>query len=149
MVVKMSKERELKKVIKKAEQTIYVEHQKASGLKVGDKVKILRKAESHKNGWINSWIDVMDVMIGQTATISSIRSGGIGLKSGYSYPFFVLEKVEPKPKPNPFQFLDADATWVESINGARWVKQYKKLGYDSEYKYFEFTGRLYRQKIVR
>jgi len=47
----------------------------------------------------------MDVMIGQTATISSIRSGGIGLKSGYSYPFFVLEKVEPNQNQTHFNFL--------------------------------------------
>ena len=38
----------------------YLKGQKASGIKVGDKVRVTRKANSHENGWNTFWEKVMD-----------------------------------------------------------------------------------------
>lgn len=79
----------------KKEVEAYTQAQDASGLKVGDKVKILRKANTHECGWYNSWLFDMDKLVGETEVIDSISTYGIRFKSKpYEYPFFVLEKVK-------------------------------------------------------
>lgn len=71
--------------------------QEASGIKVGDTVKVLRKAEAYEMGWCNSWAGPMSDMVGKTATVNSVTNGNINLgKDNYGYPFFVLEIVEKK-----------------------------------------------------
>jgi len=139
----MSKESELKKVIKKAKQTIYVEHQKASGLKVGDKVRILRKAKDYENGWDNSWAHPMNRSIGQIDTIISVHDNtGIQLKSdGYDYPFFVLRKVQLEPTK-----VLRNGKWVKSMNSIKDINDYEYLDHDDKYNYSFHSSMLYRQK---
>jgi hypothetical protein len=91
-------------------QSAYIALSKASGIKVGDTVKVLRKAKSNEMGWANWWDSgnggagvaaSMDNCVGKTFTVSDIGHGtdGIVLEgTGYCFPFFVLEKM-PKPKP--------------------------------------------------
>ena len=84
----------------------YIKDEEASGFKVGDKVKILRKAIDNEDGWGCSWIPEMDKAIGEIGTISKIYSKlGQGIQIDfndptlplyYAYPYFVLEKVEER-----------------------------------------------------
>jgi len=74
--------------------------------KIGDRVRVLRKAKSNERGWQNSWIDgSMDRAVGRIGVITDIdpalrydvtvRVQGIGMAWGY--PAFVL-KLAPKKK---------------------------------------------------
>src|SRR6056297_2321894 len=73
---------------------------KASGFKVGDKVKVLRKFESRELGCMCSWHTEKEKSIGQTGKITCTTFGGdIGVRFGsnprsWVFPFFVLELVE-------------------------------------------------------
>ncbi len=80
----------------------YLKLHNASGLKVGDRVRVTRKAESHELGWRNGWVCTMDNMVGKVGVIS-IDDGVHGFRLRFSgdessiplgYPAFVLEKVE-------------------------------------------------------
>jgi hypothetical protein len=90
----------------KAEYLKYLKGHKASGLKVGDKVRVLRKAKDHEGGWDGGWVDENNESIGKVFTITQ-DEGLLGFElndapdpfpeklfEGYNYPFFVLEKVK-------------------------------------------------------
>jgi len=72
-------------------------------LKVGDKVKILRKASVGEMGWELKWDSRMDTTIGKTATVVEMDRLGVMTKEPGSnlwiYPFFVLEKIKEKVSP--------------------------------------------------
>lgn len=71
----------------------YELNQLASGIKVGDTVRITGTAESFERGWENSWEPSMTEMVGSTHTVKCIDSVyGISLH-GLGFPYFVLEKV--------------------------------------------------------
>ena len=71
-----------------------------SKLKVGDVVKITRKAEDGENGWDNSWVEEMDVFVGKNGVVvDSPSDEGVKvfcLEAGdyYSFPEFVLKKID-------------------------------------------------------
>lgn len=74
---------------------------KANNIKEGDKVKILRKAESHEDGWNDIWVGNE---VGKTGVIDVIHSDNIRVKTNtesHWYPYFVLEKIVYKPEPKP------------------------------------------------
>lgn len=73
--------------------TEYITGQKESGLKVGDKVRIMRKAHDHENGWNNDWHPDMDEYIGRTGTIKRIADLKGVYIHGWEFPYFVLKKV--------------------------------------------------------
>lgn len=84
-------------------QEAYRTLQGASGIEVGDKVRVLRRAKDHEMGWDNSWIDDrMDRFIGGVYEVAVVDEDGIRFSSSvgprFSFPFFVLEVVE---KANP------------------------------------------------
>jgi len=64
-----------------------------NNIKVGDKVRVLRKAESFENGWNGYWVREMDKFIGKVLTVNKIEEE-ISTKESLYYPYFVLEKVE-------------------------------------------------------
>ena len=72
--------------------------QKECGIKVGDTVKVLRKAKSHEMGWSASWVAPdMDAMVGKEFVVDGIfHEGGI-CRDKWAFPFFVLEKVKDAP----------------------------------------------------
>jgi hypothetical protein len=76
----------------------YIKMQENCGIKVGDKVKVLRKAESYENGWSNTWFNgEMDKSIRGVGQVLNIDSYGILINisdENWYFPFFVLEKVE-------------------------------------------------------
>ena len=78
----------------------YLNLHQASGLKVGDWVKITRAAVSRESGWNALWNNKMDAFIGSIAQITT-DLGEHGFKIGgageWNYPYFVLEKVTHRP----------------------------------------------------
>lgn len=77
----------------------YLEKHKASGLKVGDRVRVLRAAEDEEGGWDNTWPPEMDDYVGKCGTITEdFDEPGfyVQFEDGdeWGFPFFVLEKVE-------------------------------------------------------
>jgi len=84
-------------------------HEKC-GIKVGDRVKIMRAAESFMGGWNLLWTNDMDGFIGMRGVVmgdcgtdgfSVIVDGNKNVGS-WNFPYFVLEKVtrtEPVPSP--------------------------------------------------
>ena len=87
------------------EKKSYEERQAECGLKVGDKVKILRKVVDYEDGWGNSWPEDADTWVGKTGEIIGDGKGS-GFKvsleeeNGYwFFPYFVLEKVEENETP--------------------------------------------------
>lgn len=83
----------------------YEERQRECGLKVGDKVKILRKVVSFEDGWDNYWSEGADTWVGKTGVIIG-DSKVVGLKvfleeedNWWYFPYFVLEKVEDNETP--------------------------------------------------
>ncbi len=76
-------------------QAAYLTLQKASGIKAGDKVKVLRKASDYELGWDNTWDESMDEMVGKEYAVSNVADCGIEVSdAGCSLPFFILE-VKP------------------------------------------------------
>lgn len=76
--------------------TPYELNQMCSGIKIGDKVKVVSIAEGFERGWNNVWSDHMTGMLGNTYTVNRIMSYGIFMEDQpyYAFPFFSLEKVE-------------------------------------------------------
>lgn len=130
--------------IKEAKIKVYTEYQEASGLKVGDKVKVTRRADSFENGWTRTWVEQMDDDVGEIYTISSFgdKAAGVMLEDGWYFPFFVLEKV-----PNPeWEFLNHLSKWVKSLNLVEDIEHYEQLGSDDKYFYRRNLDMLYRLK---
>ena len=83
----------------------YEKRQRECGLKVGNIVKIFRKAEDDEGGWGNHWPKDADTWVGKTGEIIGDGKGG-GFKvfleeenDWWFFPYFVLEKVEDKETP--------------------------------------------------
>lgn len=73
----------------------YLDGHRASGLKVGDRVRVTRKALDREGGWDNDWTS--DMLDGAILTIESDNKER-GFRMGedtFCYPYFVLEKVSP------------------------------------------------------
>lgn len=92
----LRKEKEVKKS--------YIERQdewiKKNDLKIGDRVRIIRKAADLEDGWGVGWVSSsMDSFIGKEARVRDIN-GRAGINAGcdnglgsWNFPYFVLEKV--------------------------------------------------------
>ena len=110
----------------------------ANDIKVGDYVKVTRKANEHEHGWKGLWLDDMDESVAKTLMVKDIGiyDNNIGLEDDYYYPYFVLEKIElPKPEYVPFEskeeFIEAfhyhdNAKYSETedilMNYGMWLK---------------------------
>lgn len=106
-----------------------------NNLKVGDYVKVTRRAENHADGLDDYCYDLMRDSVGKILKVKEI-SNFIMLDNGINYPYFVLEKTEPpKPKYVPFEskeeFIDAfhyhnNANYSETedilLNYGMWLK---------------------------
>ena len=110
----------------------------ANDIKVGDYVKVTRKANENEHGWKGLWLDDMDESVAKTLMVKNIGIYvyTIGLENGFYYPYFVLEKIElPKPEYVPFEskeeFIEAyhyhdNAKYSETedilMNYGMWLK---------------------------
>ena len=75
----------------------YVRDQMKCGIKVGDRVRVLRKAKDYEKGWGDSWIPEMDKSVSKTLKVEREDDRyGFQLSNGCYYPFFVLEKITVK-----------------------------------------------------
>lgn len=90
----LRKEKEMKKS--------YIERQdewiKKNDLKIGDKVRLIRKAESVEDGWPNVWPDKVDGWVGKILKVKEISRGNISCydfetNDWFNFPYFVLEKI--------------------------------------------------------
>ena len=92
-------------------------------IKRGDKVRIVREADSREDGWESNWIPYMDEAVGKVGTVSSIssnfRESGIEVSVPdvwpSRYPYFVLEKVEEEHVPYDFEDPDCRALLVGKV----------------------------------
>ena len=115
-----------------------------NNIKVGDYVKVTRKAESREGGCDYLWNYRMDNSVGKILKVEEIKTpnGVITLEDSCCYPYFVLEKAKlPKPRYVPFEskeeFIEAfhyhdNANYSETedilMNYGMWIKS-KDGGY--------------------
>jgi hypothetical protein len=73
---------------------------KAAGFKVGDKVRVLRRADAFELGWTNHWHSSKTMFVGKVGEIDYIHSDGDihVIMDGVQryFPWFVLERVSEK-----------------------------------------------------
>lgn len=105
---------------------VYMDAQAACGLKVGDYVQVLGKAESHECGWQNYWRLEKTACIEKVGKIKIINDNGIGISFDretddyFYFPYFVLEKVE-KPK---YEFKPFDRVLVRQEEREIWLCEF-------------------------
>lgn len=82
------------------EQEKYLEGHRNCGIKVGDQVRVTRRAESDEGGWGNVWVGQMGRWVGKKVFVVEdfgIMGFGVGINKrsvwNLSYPYFVLEKI--------------------------------------------------------
>lgn len=80
----------------------FISFHNASGFKVGDKVKITRKANTYEMGWNGCWDSAMDACINKIGEIvGDINNHGWRVKftdvNMWDLPDFILQKVEDAP----------------------------------------------------
>jgi hypothetical protein len=133
--------------------TQYIEAQKAwmalVDLKEGDSVKVLSTAKGHEHGWHNSWNSNMDKEVGKVLTV--VREwGGAGINllndkgsSSFSYPFFVLQKVD-KPLPEPIMLdpYHSDGFKAEFKNGGDIKVGCQNISFDVLKKIYETAAKV-------
>ena len=82
----------------------YLQGHNKSGLKVGDTVRVTRKAKDYERGWLCGWLKEMDSWVQKVGKIASadrvlgFRVEVPGSSHTWMFPYFVLEKVTPKRK---------------------------------------------------
>lgn len=110
---------------------VYLDAQAACGLKVGDYVKVVRKAENHEAGWDNEWNVGAEKLIGEICKVWHICIYGIELQTKnmdyYRVPYFILEKVE-KPQ---HEFKQFDRVLVRQEEKDIWLCEFFSL-FDEE-----------------
>lgn len=108
----------------------YLAFHEASGLKVGDKVKITRKASDNEIGWSNVWVDKMDRYIGDIGEIieDDKNDGWLvdvrGIK--HDFPTFILQKIDEPAKKEEVKYVPEEILVKENsvvVNGCELTKE--------------------------
>jgi len=76
---------------------------KKHNVKVGDKVKVLRKCADYEDGWGETWVKDMEANIGKVNRIKTLCHSSLGISievpcNAFFYPYFVLEPVKEPEK---------------------------------------------------
>lgn len=101
---------------------VYADAQKGCGLKVGDWVKVIRKAEDCEAGWDNVWPYTNNHLEGKTGRISELQDcKGICVyipeyDDWWAFPYFVLEKIEK----TEYEFRHFMKVLVRDSNDEEW-----------------------------
>ena len=118
-------------------QKLWVEE---TGLKVGDKVKILREFENKELGSSPDWNPRMSENLGKVGEVTEINNNFIGVdfdNGNWVYPFTVLEKIEEKKQDVPdtnreVLFLSSEDEWEIGFycsDFRSWNVRGRNLGY--------------------
>ncbi|MES0444950.1 MAG: hypothetical protein ABUJ92_00255 [Desulfobacterales bacterium] len=97
----------------------YIAMQAQCGIEVGDTAKVLRKAESLEMGWGAVWRDCMEAILEGKVT-RNLGGFGLELDHEYTFPFFVLQKIEKKWEPEEYPInytVYANGGILETRNG--------------------------------
>lgn len=109
----------------------YAERQARCGIKVGDWVRVTRKAESYEDGWSNEWWPDMDAVIGSIFKVVD-KNNNFGIrcdKTQHYVPYFVLEKVEPPAsKPKVRTVADLEDGEVICTEDGEWLQVLPRTG---------------------
>ena len=102
----------------------YLNLHQASGLKVGDWVKITRAAKDREHGWDAVWSRHMDQYVGSIAQISlDFGDANCGFKidgaGGWAYPALILQKVTHRPATEAD--LHKEVQWISDPDGKYWL----------------------------
>lgn len=125
------------------QEQVYLDAQKACGLKVGDYVRVTRKAYDCEAGWDNGWADGMDKTVGMVGNVLAVSSDGIQISFASSrngrwyFPYFVLEKVE-KPE---CEFKPFDRVLVRDGAGYVWRPDIFSMYRDGSFPYYCMSHR--------
>lgn len=100
---------------------------KATEVKKGSWVKVLRKAESRESGWEGLWyppgmdacIGKMYQVVGVHATCGLQLAVGEDMKDIWSFPFFILKPAEA-PKSEKYRFKSFEQVLVRDGNESDW-----------------------------
>lgn len=90
-------------------------------LNKGDRVRIIRKADSKEDGWGSYWNSDMDEAVGKVGTVCYILPCFSGIEVDvpdvgiFFYPYFVLKKVEPEYVPYDFDDLACRASLLGKV----------------------------------
>lgn len=104
---------------------------KKNDLKIGDRVRVIRKAESDEDGWSAVWAAEMDAVVGKAGVVKRFL-GNVGIRVSFdkellwSLPYFVLEKVvERKDKEWTVSYglkvKTGDPVLMRSENDSQWT----------------------------
>ena len=129
--------------LKKVEETDYLTGHINSGLKVGNKVKVIREANSYEAGWGCDWNPIKNNYVGKILKITRDEGvNGFELNNEWYFPYFVLEKVEEPVEPkietygdilkaiNPMWAVNTDGNVVKCSNaGYMYLDQYASEEY--------------------
>ena len=74
----------------------YLSGHRASGLKVGDKVKVVRKSNDKEGGWGDIWAPSMCGFVANEYEIQKDDNDFGFVLNDWRFPYFVLEKVKEK-----------------------------------------------------
>lgn len=96
----------------------YLELHHESGIKVGDIVKVTRKAKSYELGWDEVWVPEMDLLVGKVFTVEiDEEERGFAIHAGenyYALPCFVLENLS-QPATNE-RCINYDEDYMDSLS---------------------------------
>ena len=106
----------------------YLAFHKASGLKVGDKVKITRKAKDYEMGWGDIWASYMDDYISNNTykITGDAKSYGWELDNKCAFPTFVLQKIDEPAKKKEMKPVSEEIVVKENsviVNGCELTKE--------------------------
>lgn len=111
------------KDIKEEMEKLYLELQKEADFRVGDRVKVLRAAESWENGWQEVWdSEIKDKFVGKTFKIRDVSKWGISLRYGegalaWHFPYFILEREQTYHIGQHFLYNNNDEYLLANIHG--------------------------------
>lgn len=110
----------------------------------GEKVKVLRRADSYENDWEFPWVCDMNTAVGQVLIVEEDKgTEGVRMEDGYCYPHFVLELVKnDKEDMRPFYPVTVDRLGGLSVGDIVEIQDRGKLykSWPEAYSYFGFTS---------
>lgn len=132
----------------RTDEEIYHEAHKASGLKVGDYVRVVRKPEDHEAGWENAAPSCMSTRVGKVFRIAKDHGPhGFLLEDDWTYPYFVLEKttqnhfLEQQVRDSGLKVGD----WVE-VTRAWSDSEFTSFGWTEEKR--KWVGKKFKVKVI-